>query len=101
MNTYMGPKNKNNDLYTDSKLNNFVNISNDVEQMGVFNPRKNMSITQKTNNDLNNKKKINKNKNMLKPLRLNYNSLTNISPNGAMAKHAGDEDENMNMGGEA
>ena len=101
VNTYVSSKNQRNDLYTDSKLNNFVNISNDMEQVGMFYPKKNMSITQKTNHDFNNKKKINKNKNMLKPLRLNYNSLTNISPNGAMAKHAGDEDENMNMGGEA
>ena len=43
-----------------------------------------------------NKKKINQKQKNAKPMRLNYNSLTNITP-GAMAKHAGDEDDNITI----
>ena len=44
----------------------------------------------------NNKKKINQKQKVMKPLRNNYNSLTNVI-HGAMAKHAGDEDDIINM----
>ena len=90
-----------NDLYSDNKLGmkNNSNIEDD-ENSGLIHPKKNTTITQQIlkNNELlgGNKKKINQKQKSTKPLRLNYNSLTNVAP-GAMAKHAGDEDENISI----
>ena len=93
-------KGSKNDLYSDNQLG-LVYISDEVDNGSVlFHPKKNTTITQQNikNTDSlgGNKKKINQKQKNTKPLRLNYNSLTNVSP-GAMAKHAGDEDENINI----
>ena len=89
-----------NDLYSDNKSGFFIEESEeDLEKM---HPKKNTTMTQqimKNNDNLGIgiiKKKINQKQKYSKPTRLNYNSLTNVIP-GAMAKHAGDEDENISI----
>ena len=89
-----------NDLYSDNKSGFFIEESEeDLEKM---HPKKNTTMTQqiiKNNDNLGIgiiKKKINQKQKNSKPTRLNYNSLTNVIP-GAMAKHAGDEDENISI----
>ena len=89
-----------NDLHSDNKSGFFIEESEeDLEKM---HPKKNTTMTQqiiKNNDNLGIgiiKKKINQKQKYSKPTRLNYNSLTNVIP-GAMAKHAGDEDENISI----
>ena len=93
-------KGNKNDLYCDNNLGLINNPNEDDESFGLFHPKKNTTITQQImkNNELlgGNKKKMNQKQKSTKPLRLNYNSLTNVAP-GAMAKHAGDEDENISI----
>jgi hypothetical protein len=86
-----------NEIYTENK-NFFVEEGEDFEKM---HPKKNTTMTQQImksneNTGIGIKKKINQKQKNTKPMRLNYNSLTNVIP-GAMAKHAGDEDENINI----
>ena len=90
-----------NDLYSENKLGLINNANNeDDDNSGLIHPKKNTTITQQIlkNNEIlgGSKKKINQKQKSTKPLRLNYNSLTNVAP-GAMAKHAGDEDENISI----
>ena len=89
-----------NDLYSDNKSGFFIEESEeDFEKM---HPKKNTTMTQQIMKNNDNfgigiiKKKINQKQKYSKPTRLNYNSLTNVIP-GAMAKHAGDEDENISI----
>ena len=93
-------KGNKNDLYSDNNIGLTNNPNEDDENFGLFHPKKNTTITQQImkNNELlgGNKKKMNQKQKSTKPLRLNYNSLTNVAP-GAMAKHAGDEDENISI----
>ena len=86
-----------NELYTEN-INFFVEEAEDYEKM---HPKKNTTMTQQImknneNTAMGLKKKINQKQKNSKPMRLNYNSLTNVIP-GAMAKHAGDEDENFSI----
>ena len=86
-----------NELYTEN-INFFVEEAEDFEKM---HPKKNTTMTQQImknneNTAMGLKKKINQKQKNSKPMRLNYNSLTNVIP-GAMAKHAGDEDENFSI----
>ena len=93
-------KGQKNELFSDNKLGlNFMGKDED-EGIELMHPKKNTTMTQqiiKNNESLGmNKKKSNQKQKNSKPLRLNYNSLTNVIP-GAMAKHAGDEDENISI----
>ena len=89
-----------NDLHSDNKSGFFIEESE--EGLEKMHPKKNTTMTQqiiKNNDNLGIgiiKKKINQKQKNSKPTRLNYNSLTNVIP-GAMAKHAGDEDENISI----
>ena len=85
------------DLYSENK-SGLMFISDEAEEeFENMHPKKNTTMTQqimKNNDSIGiNKKKINQKS---KPTRLNYNSLTNVT-SGAMAKHAGDEDENISI----
>ena len=87
-------KGKKNELYSDNKGDlRFMDKEKD-EGFGLMHPKKNTTMTQDT--PAINKKKINQKQKNAKPMRLNYNSLTNVIP-GAMAKHVGDEDENISI----
>ena len=93
-------KGNKNDLYSENKLDLMFFGDEANEAFGMMHPKKNTTMTQqiiKNNESLGiNKKKINQKQKNAKPMRLNYNSLTNIAP-GAMAKHAGDEDDNISI----
>ena len=69
-----------------------ININNDNDIINSVNTYSKDNI----NNSINNKNNIEQKQRPLKPLRINYNSLTNVIQ-GAMAKHAGDEDEIINI----
>ena len=94
-------KGNKNDLYSENKLDLMFFPDEADEAFGMVHPKKNTTMTQqiiKNNESIGviNKKKINQKQKNAKPMRLNYNSLTNITP-GAMAKHAGDEDDNISI----
>ena len=74
-------------------LNKNNNINNNkAELSGVIS-----SVNTYSKENMNyNKKKINQKQKQMKPLRNNYNSLTNVIQ-GVMAKHAGDEDDIINI----
>ena len=69
-----------------------ININNNNDIINSVNTYSKDNI----NNSINNKNNIEQKQRPLKPLRINYNSLTNVIQ-GAMAKHAGDEDEIINI----
>ena len=87
-----------NELYSENKSGLMFFSDENEEDFEKMHPKKNTTMTQQImkNNDsmATNMKKINQKQKNSKPMRLNYNSLTNITP-GAMAKHAGDEDDNI------
>ena len=69
-----------------------ININNNNDIINSVNTYSKDNI----NNSINNKNNIEQKQRPMKPLRINYNSLTNVIQ-GAMAKHAGDEDEIINI----
>ena len=69
-----------------------ININNNNDIINSVNTYSKDNI----NNSINNKNNIERKQRPMKPLRINYNSLTNVIQ-GAMAKHAGDEDEIINI----
>ena len=73
---------------------NLNNQTNKNETNGVISSSN--TYSKENVNNLSNKKKINQKQNPMKPLRNNYNSLTNVIQ-GVMAKHAGDEDDIINI----
>ena len=75
------------DINLNLNINN-QNNNNKNEQNGHISSVN--TFSKNNSNNLNNDKKVNK------PLRTNYNSLTNVVQ-GAMAKHAGDKDDIINI----
>ena len=73
---------------------NLNNQTNKNETNGIISSSN--TYSKENMNNLSNKKKINQKQNPMKPLRNNYNSLTNVIQ-GVMAKHAGDEDDIINI----
>ena len=83
---------KNNNLIKD-KEQNMISTVNTYSKGNHNNNIKNSNLN---NISLETKKKMNQKIKAMKPLRISYNSLTNVIQ-GAMAKHAGDEDDIINM----
>ena len=93
------------DMNLNFDLINQKNSTKNKDQSGVIstvntyskgNSNNNIKNSNLNNMNLDNKKKINQKQKLTKPLRISYNSLTNVIQ-GAMAKHAGDEDDIINM----
>ena len=78
------------------KLND--NPQNNIISVNTFIPNNNNNFMQDNFNikDDHYKKINNEKQKYKKPLRSNYNSLNNVTP-GAMPKHAGDEDDIINI----
>ena len=76
--------------------NNNIKNKEQNEPISSVNTYSKGNINNNINNNLDNKKKISQKQKGTKPLRINYNSLTNVIQ-GAMAKHAGDEDDIINI----
>ena len=83
---------KNNNLIKDKEQN----MISTVNTYSKGNPNNNIKNSNLNNISLETKKKMNQKIKAMKPLRISYNSLTNVIQ-GAMAKHAGDEDDIINM----
>ena len=83
---------KNNNLIKDKEQN----MISTVNTYSKGNPNNNIKNSNLNNISLEAKKKMNQKIKAMKPLRISYNSLTNVIQ-GAMAKHAGDEDDIINM----
>ena len=83
---------KNNNLIKDKEQN----MISTVNTYSKGNPNNNIKNSNLNNISLEMKKKMNQKIKAMKPLRISYNSLTNVIQ-GAMAKHAGDEDDIINM----
>ena len=83
---------KNNNLIKDKEQN----MISTVNTYSKGNPNNNIKNSNLNNISLETKKKKKKKIKAMKPLRISYNSLTNVIQ-GAMAKHAGDEDDIINM----
>ena len=79
---------KNNNLIKDKEQN----MISTVNTYSKGNPNNNIKNSNLNNISLETKKKMNQKIKAMKPLRISYNSLTNVIQ-GAMAKHAGDEDD--------
>ena len=84
------------DLNLNYPNNNNINNNKKIEKSDIIISSVNTYSKEHIHNSNNNKKKINQKQKMMKPLRNNYNSLTNVI-HGVMAKHAGDEDDIINI----
>ena len=82
-------------IQKNNEQNNVINSVNTFSKVNMNNLNNNINNNNLNINE-NNNKKINQKEKGAKPLRNNYNSLTNVIQ-GAMAKHAGDEDDVINM----
>ena len=84
------------DLNLNYPNNNNINNNKKIEKSDIIISSVNTYSKEHMSNSNTNKKKINQKQKMMKPLRNNYNSLTNVI-HGVMAKHAGDEDDIINI----